>query len=407
LQQEETLWGQATAYMGDGNFAEAQQAFRAILKLPPDGRRKAEARQYLGDVIPRRQREEQLFAQAQQAMNGKDSRTLQKAAELFAEVAKLNGPRQQAAIKSQQDVIANLARSTDLAALIDSAHTALKRGDFRSARQIAAQVQQKGGDTSLLSQEITGAEQARFSQLDASLNQLKARTDENAIQSLKDLQQQFEALVDGEGATVAEARRDAAGIPEAIAGVQARLTQEREEAAYQQVLQAYRASSNDTAALEASRSKFQSIVKGGGHRAPDALKLVAEINSKIDTMNAAASAAASAAVISDETAAVLAAVQQYADSFSRRDPDALRQIWPSMTTQVYSGLKASFGAASSIRLQLANQKVVLGADGATAVVNADVTQQYTPKGEKTQTRTDHSIFRLAKTNGKWVIVDLR
>jgi eukaryotic-like serine/threonine-protein kinase len=405
LQQEETLWGQATAYMGNGNFAEAQQAFRAILKLPPDGRRKAEARQYLSDVIPRRQREEQLFAQAQQAMNGKDLRSLQQAAELFAEVAKLNGPRQQAAIKDQQDVIANLAKSTDLTALIDSAHTALKRGDFRSARQIAAQVQQKGGDTSLLSQEITGAEQARFSQLDASLNQLKARTDENTIQSLKDLQPQFEALVDGEGAMVAEARRDAAGIPEAIAGVQARLTQEREEAAYQQVLQAYRASSNETAALEASRSKFQSIVKGGGHRAPDAQKLVAEISSKIDTMNAAASAAAREALISDETTGVRAAIQRYADAFNRRDVDALRQVWPTMTAPDYNKLKSSFGSASGIQLQLANEKVELGTDGTTAVVNVDITRNYTPKGEKTLVTSDHTVFHMVKGSGSWIIKD--
>ena len=109
LRQEETLWSQATANTQNGKFAEAQQALRAILALPPEGRRKAEARQYLTDIIPRREHEEQMFAQAQQAMNGKDSRSLQQAADLFGEVAKLNGPRQQAALKNQQDALAAIS----------------------------------------------------------------------------------------------------------------------------------------------------------------------------------------------------------------------------------------------------------------------------------------------------------
>ena len=234
------------------------------------GRRKPEARQYLTDVIPRRQREEQLFARAQQAMNGTDPRSLQQAADLFGEVAKLNGPRQPAALKFQQDVVANLARSSALVALIDGARGDEKRGDFRAARQKAAQVQQTGGDAASLSAEINEAEQARFSHLEASLNQQKQRTDESAVQSLKDLQAPLQSLVDGGGPTANDARRVAAGIPDAILGVQARLTFEREEAAYQQAVQGYKASANDMAALDASRSNFQSIVNGGGHRAADA-----------------------------------------------------------------------------------------------------------------------------------------
>ena len=399
LRHEETLWSQATAYTQNGQFAEAQEALRAILKLPPDARRKAEARQYLTVVIPRRQREERLFAQAQLAMNGKDSRSLQQAADLFGEVAKLNGPRQQAALKFQQDVLANANRFNALAALTDDAHQDMKLGEFRSARQKATQLQQAGGDPAPLSQEINEAEQARFSQLDASLNQLKQRTDDGAVQSLRDLQPELQALADGGGLTANDARREAASIPDAITVIQARLRTDREEAAYQQSIQRYNPSSNDKGALEASRSDFQSIVNGGGHRAADARKIMGEINAKLDGLSQPPKP--------DEVPSVRAAIQRYMDAFDRRDADALRQAWPTMSDQFYASLKSSFAGASAIQIGVANEKIDLGADGTTAVVNADFTQNYTPKGEKTLVKKDHTVFHLVKSNGNWVIRDLQ
>jgi hypothetical protein len=408
LQQEETLWSQATADTENGKFAEAQQVFRSILELPADGRRKAEARQYLTEVIPRRQREEKLFAQAQQAMNGKDSRSFQQAADLFGEAAKLNGPKEQAALKNQQDALANLNRVNALAALTDGARQDVNHGDFRSARQKAAQARQTGGDPAPLSQEIDKAEQTRFSQLDASLNQFKQRSDEGAVQSLRDLQSQLQALVDSGGPATNDARRDAASIPDAIAGVQARVTYERDEASYQQSIQRYRASGNDMTALDASRSDFQSIIKGGGHRAADAQKIVDDINAKRALLNQPPNPTKPSAPI-DDTPAVLAAVQRYADAFDRRDADALRQVWPTMTLQDYGKLKSSFSGASGIQLQLENEKVELGADDTTAVVYADITRNYIPKakGEKPLLSRDHTVFHLVKSKGAWVIKDLQ
>ena len=408
LQQEETLWSQATADTENGKFAEAQQVLRAILELPADGRRKAEARQFLTEVIPRREREEKLFAQAQQAMNGKDSRSFQRAADLFGEAAKLKGPKEQAALKNQQDALANLNSINALAGLTNGARQDMTRGDFRSARQKAAQVLQTGGDLAPLSQEIDKAEQTRFSQLDASLNQLKQRSDEGAVQSLRDLQSQFQALVDSGGPTSNDARRDAVSIPDAIAGVQGRVTYERDETAYQQSIQRYRASANDKAALDATRSDFQSIMRGGGHRAADAQKIVDDINAKLALLNQPPNPTKPNAPF-DETPAVLAAVQRYTDAFDQRDAEALRQVWPTMTPQDYGKFKSSFSGASGIQLQVENEKVELGVDGATAVVNADITRNYIPKakGEKPLLSRDHTIFHLVKNKGAWVIKDLQ
>ena len=109
----------------------------------------------------------------------------------------------------------------------------------------------------------------------------------------------------------------------------------------------------------------------------------------------------------DETPAVLAAVQRYADAFDRRDVDALRRVWPTLTPTDYGKFKSSFSVASGIQLQVANEKVELGADGATAIVNADITRTYTPKGEKPLVSRDHTVFHLVKGNGAWVIKDLQ
>jgi serine/threonine protein kinase len=411
LQKEEQLWKQATEDTDGGRFAEAQQALRAISNLSPGGRRKDEARRYLNEVLPRRQREEQLFAQARQAMNGKDAGSLQQGANLFGEVVKLDGPRRQEAQKNQQDAqasLANLNKVRVIAALTDGARQDEGRGDFRSARQKVAQIQGTGGDPTPLLLEIDRAEQVRFAQLDGSLNQLKQRADDGAVQSLRDLQAQFQTLADAGGATANDARRDAASITDAIGGVQARATYNREENEYQQVLQRYRPIANDKNALEASRNEFQPIVRGGGHRASDAQKNVDEINVRLSALNPPppVSGSSPSRTTSNETPAVLAAVQRYADAFDRRDADALRQVWPTMTDPVYSKAKSSFGSASAIHLEVANEKVDLGADGTTATVNADITRNYTPKGEKTRVTRDHTIFHLVKSSGIWSLRDV-
>jgi hypothetical protein len=124
-------------------------------------------------------------------------------------------------------------------------------------------------------------------------------------------------------------------------------------------------------------------------------------------ISALSTVATASATHSDDTTAVLAAVQRYADAFDRRDADALRRVWPSLTPQSYSRLKASFEGASAIQLQITINKVDIGTDATTAVVDADIIRSYTPRGEKTLITKDHAGFRLIKSNGNWVIRDLQ
>jgi hypothetical protein len=415
LQQEGNLWIQAKEKTDAARFTEAQQDLRAILDMPPGGRRKDDARKYLDQVIPQRQREEQLFAEARQAMGRKDTNSLKMAADLLVQVISFGGPRQQ---ESQQllNEVQQAQRNLGIAGLVESARGDVKRGDFGLARQRVVQIQQMGGDPAPLSAEINQAEQARFAQLEASLNQFKQSDDVDAVQRLQDLQPQLQALADGRGPTANEARRDAASIPEVIHQKQLLTENRAAEVAYQQALQRYQRA-NDTTALTASRGEFQSIARGGGPRAGDAQKfIVAEIDPKIAELSASAAGVKPAnpavgppVVKSDEVekAAVHVVVQQYADAFQQRDADAVRKIWPYMSKAEYDGSKQSFGYASAIRMNLSNEKVDVAPDGTTATVTVDIAQDFTPKGGKVPLKqVDHTVFHLVKqNNGTWVIKD--
>jgi len=404
-EQEEQLWSRAKAETENARFTQAQQDLGRILSLPAGGRRKGDARNYLDQVIPKRQREERLFAEAQQALRQNDPSGLQHAADLFAQVVTLGGPRQRESQKLQSDAQASLAtlNALSVASLTDSARQDLNRGDFRSARQRATQIQQTGGDPSSLTAEINQAEQTRFVQLENSLNQLKQRGDDGAVQLLRNLQTQFQTLAESGGPTANDARRDAASIPGAISDLQARLAAATSaEEAFQKALKQYQGvkETNDRGALEASRNEFQSIARSGGAHTGDAQRLLGEINSKIIALGTAL------AVAPDDTPAIRAVVQQYAIAFEQRDADALRKIWPSMSKAEYDGSRGAFSAASAIRMRLSIEKVVEAPDHATATVTTDIAQDYTPKGNKAAMRkADHAVFYLVKQNGTWVIKD--
>jgi ketosteroid isomerase-like protein len=110
--------------------------------------------------------------------------------------------------------------------------------------------------------------------------------------------------------------------------------------------------------------------------------------------------------VPDNDAAVRAVIQRYAQAFERRDANALRQIWPSMGDR-YGRYKASFEMASSIRMNVTVESVQISSDGASAVVTGQVSQDYTPKGAKANSRSDRAVFHLAKSNGVWLITSVQ
>jgi serine/threonine protein kinase/tetratricopeptide (TPR) repeat protein len=359
-QREEVLWQAAKNREASGRYKEAQNDLRQILALPAGGVRKEDATKYLDTVIPQHQQ------------------------------------RDRALLEARQD---------------------LKQGDFRAARQAAGQIQQNGGDPGQLIAEIDQAEQAQLSQWETQFNQLSQAEDEGAVQKLKALQPKFESVGSSGGPSASEAQTYANNTSKAINDVQARVQNRIAEREFQQAVQNYQQAmgTRDKNALMAARSDLQSIAQRGGSHSEEARKYANDASTRLDALNGPAVPPVAPQVkppevitptVPDNDAAVRAVIQRYAQAFERRDANALRQIWPSMGNR-YGRYKTTFEMASSIRMNVAVESVQISADGAGAVVTGQVSQDYTPKGAKVNSRSDRAVFHMAKSNGVWVITDVQ
>ena len=402
-QKEEQLWQRAKEEVSAANFVAGREDLRQILALGAGGLRKEDARQYLTRTIPQREQEEKAFSQARQAAQRSDPASLQSASDLLGRVIGFDGPRKGEAEQLHRDV---QKRLVDLYA--SHARRDLKTGNFSSARQDASQIPLAGGDSAPVLSEIDQAEQARLDQLKGQLDQLKKSDDDTSVKLLGDLQRQFQGLADGGGPLGEEARNLANSIPGAVRDVQTRAADKRAEIAYQQIVQLYQQSSaaNDRKGLEAARNGFQPIAQGGGPHASDAQGYLNQIAGKLAALNVPTPAPPAEPSSADD-ASVRAVVQAYATAFEQRDADALRRTWPGMANNLYGKYKKSFDSASSIRMQVQDERVEIGSDGASATVTATVVQDFTPKGQKTLTNRAQTVFNLVKLNGAWVIASVR
>jgi eukaryotic-like serine/threonine-protein kinase len=359
-QREEVLWQAAMNRLADGRYAQAQKELHDILNLPVGGTHRDEAQNYLDKIIPQRMQQSRSIAIGRQS---------------------------------------------------------LEQGDFLSARRAADQLKRQGGDPAPLLTEIDRAEQSRLAQLESQFNQFKQRDDEAAVQQLKVLQPKFQALASDGGPQSAEALNYANSIPSAIADVQARVQKKIADAGFQQMVQRYQqaASTNDKNGLTAARTDFESVIQSGGPHAEEAQKHLLDINNKLAALNQpvvsepkpAVKPEIPAVVTVDNDAAVRAVIQKYVQAFDQKDADALRQIWPNMGP-LYARYKRAFEGASSIREQVDIESIDLSPDGTKAVVKGQITQDFTPKGDKTKRVKNATVFHLAKSNsGTWVITDVQ
>jgi len=406
--KEEQLWQQANDDVTAGRFTDAEKKLHQILALGDGGLRKNDAQQTLTHTIPDRQAEEKLLSQARQAAQKGDINGLQSASDILGRVVSRDDPRKPEAEKMLQDVRAKLS-----SVYLSSARQDLQRGDFRSARQKAGQVQQNGGDAGTLSTEIDQAEQSRLTQLEGQFNQLRQSDDDAAAQQLSNLQRGFQTIADSAGPKSEEAKAFVNNLPAAIREVHDRAAGKRAEASYQQIVSRYQqaSSANDKGGLEAARAGFQAIGQAGGPHANEAQKYVDDINTKIASLNAPppAPVAPVKPEVIPATAdhdAVVALVKRYSEAYEQRNADALRQIWPNIGKR-YTGLKTSFESASSIKMQLQTENVSIAPDGNTATVIAEFAQEFTPQGKKPQNIKIRDVFQLSKSNGSWIILDVQ
>jgi hypothetical protein len=348
-QQEEQLWQSANSNIERGQFAAAETSLNQILALSEGGLRKDDARRSLDLVIPKRKEEETLFAQAKRGIRKKDRESLKGTAALLDRVIQFEGPRKSEAIQLRQAVLDNLntlqkqERDQRVASLEAGARQDAKQGDFSSARQKANQIREAGGDPSSLSAEIVQAEAAE---------QAQRQYETNYLQTVQK---------------------------------------------YKQALAA-----NDKNGVEAARASFLSIAQGGGSHANDANTYLSEIKSRL-------SAPPFAKAIDE--AAVREVIKRYEQAFQQRNIDALRAIWPGIERKQYDRLKNSFDRDISrhVRVEMVVRimDVAINPDGQRATITALVVQRHIPEGGAPKSRPDATVFQLSKTNGTWVISNVR
>ena len=357
---EEQWWQDAVEQVDNGNFELAKSDLRKILNLGDGGQRKAEAQRYLNQVVPAREQEEHLFALAQRASQGTGSDDLRRAGDLLNQVIALNGRRKPEAetlrdtVNTKLQEILNQQRQRQIDILNAEIDTRLRNGDFAGARQQLDKIQQLGGDVTSASAKINEEQKKRNAQIEAA------------------------------------------------------------EAVFQKAVQRYQhaVGSNNRSELESARQDLENIAKAGGPHATEAANDAKQITQQLAELDARPvyPPVESGHQVPLPTAAdleeVRSLIQRYIDAFEHRDAGALQQIWPTLGDR-YSKYKKSFANASSIRMKLETEDINLAAGGATAVATTVITQDYTPKGQSTQSIRNRTVFQLSKSNGTWRIDDVQ
>jgi hypothetical protein len=259
----------------------------------------------------------------------------------------------------QNDLIALQKQQHDqqIASLEAGARLDAKQRDFSSARQKVSQIRQAGGDATSLSAEIDQAEAAEQ-------------------------------------------------------------TQRQYEANYLQTVQRYKQAlaANDKNGVEAARASFLVIAQGGGSHANDASKYLSEINSRVTAPPAAqippqvARQDIPSAKPQDE-AAVREVMHRYEQAFQQQNIDALHAIWPGIENKRYEKLKNTFKSDIALHVQVQTEvrdmRVEISPDGQRATIAALLFQKHTLKGGESKSRQDQIVYELSKTNGIWVISNVR
>jgi ketosteroid isomerase-like protein len=103
--------------------------------------------------------------------------------------------------------------------------------------------------------------------------------------------------------------------------------------------------------------------------------------------------------VSDE-ALIKDKISEYARAFSSLDADAVRRVYPGITT----GLAQTFANFRSLNMTIVLGPIVVS--GSEATVTCQVQQSIQPKvGSRQSPPSQQTTFRLRKTNGQWIITD--
>lgn len=99
-------------------------------------------------------------------------------------------------------------------------------------------------------------------------------------------------------------------------------------------------------------------------------------------------------------------VDAYADSYNRKDAQALWKVWPNPPPKTKQAIEDYFRSARSIHMKVTDRKIA--SSGANGTVTAQSSQEFTPKNGSPQKSPESSItLELEKRNGAWLITLVR
>ncbi len=100
-----------------------------------------------------------------------------------------------------------------------------------------------------------------------------------------------------------------------------------------------------------------------------------------------------------DEAAIRSTLSAYAQAMSTLDVDAVRRVFPAIPRDA---LTRTFSSFKALEVRIANEKISF--NGASATVQCDVTQSFTPKVGSGRTETRAATFTLQKTGARgWII----
>ena len=346
-QQEATLWQEVSKELDRADFGSARRDLQKILALGQGGVRRSEAQRFLDEVLPKRQKEEDTYRQAQQSALASDEAGLQRADSQLRQVIAFAGPRKAQAEELRREVdakIANLnqaSRKNQIASLENEGRADIKQGDLNAARQVAEQIRVAGGDPTQLLMEI-----------------------DQALQSQGQQERQFQ-----------QALHDYFGV-----------------------------GARDRNGLERSRDDFQAIANGNGSRAATARQYVAEIDRKLETLNQPAGAGTLGKAEPSSAAdqgAIRDALEQFNAAFEHRKVVELKDIWPEATKFYLNYLRPQPGNAKVIlRLKAVKEPLIMGT---TAQVVCNLEASTTIPGQEPKNSSKVVSVSLYKNENRWLI----
>jgi len=203
----------------------------------------------------------------------------------------------------------------------------------------------------------------------------------------------------------------------AIADIRARADKKRTDVAFQQMEQRYReaAANNDKNGLLAARGDFQTIVQGGGPHADSAQQYLADINRKLDALNAPPPQPATVptkpapntevaptvtSVNTTEENAIRAALDQFNLAFSHGSKREVKAIWP-RADQKHLDAMSEPGYRVTMALNAVGQVTIIKD---TAFVPCNLVTTTKGRGQTNQT-TKAVRVSLEKSGDRWQIVD--